>query len=93
MAENSQRWTWAANGKYLVTCNPDRTIPLNSKVILEVTDATMSFGDELHRSLIAAAPELLDACELVIGSLPAPADDLSREVMRRVHEAVRLAKA
>jgi len=42
--------------------------------------------------LIAAAPDLLEACELVIGSVPVPADEVSQEVLRRLRAAVRKAK-
>ncbi len=52
-------WTWFGNN--LVTCNPDGTIPLNSKIVLTITDDTASFGDELRRSLIASAPDLFRA--------------------------------
>ena len=44
-------------------------------------------------ALIASAPELLDACELVEGSLLFDREDsVSKEVMRRLRAAVRKAK-
>lgn len=45
------------------------------------------------RALVHAAPELLEACELVIGSIRIPDDDVSQEVLRRLRLAVRNAKS
>ncbi len=46
---------------------------------------------EANARLIAAAPDLLEACELVIGSMPAP-DEFALEVKRRVKLAIAKAK-
>ena len=44
----------------------------------------------LHEAdrLLAAAPEMLQALQLCIGSLPSDTDDLTREVFRRIRAAV-----
>jgi len=42
--------------------------------------------------LIVASPELLEVCELIIGSVRIPDDDVSQEVLRRLRLAVRKAK-
>ena len=47
------------NNTLLVTCNEDGTIPLNSRIVLEVQEGTPV--SENWRTLIAAAPDLLEA--------------------------------
>ena len=44
-------------------------------------------GTQEHGMLIAAAPDLLEACQLVIGSMSAK-DDVEIEVKRRIEIAV-----
>lgn len=46
---------------------------------------------EANARLIAAAPDLLEACELIIGSVRIPDDEVSQEVLRRLRLAVRKA--
>ena len=47
------------NNTLLVTCNEDGTIPLNSRIVLEVQEGTPV--SENWRALIATAPEMLEA--------------------------------
>lgn len=50
---------WSDNKVYIVTCEADGTIPINSKIVMVLS--TNDLPDEWLR-LILAAPQLLRAC-------------------------------
>ena len=62
-AYTSGPWTYHFGAGLVVTARPDGGIPLNSRVVAKVTEAS-----ESDIRLIAAAPELLETLERIIAT-------------------------
>jgi len=75
-------WTYHFGAGLVVTARPNGDIPLNSRVVAKVTEAS-----ESDIRLIAAAPELLEALELAASQL----DELSEEF--GLHNVITKARA
>jgi len=56
------KWTWFRNS--LVTCEEDGSVSINAKCIMYFNEKTngLELPDDNSARLIAAAPELLEAC-------------------------------
>jgi len=66
-------WTYHFGAGLVVTARPNGDIPLNSRVVAKVTEAS-----ESDIRLIAAAPEMLEALDRAVASeMLSKADDLA----------------
>jgi len=73
-------------------CNCRFTLPITTAQIEDKAVEVIRNPTDANARLIAAAPELLEVCELIIGSVRIPDDNVSQEVLRRLRLAVRKAK-
>lgn len=56
--DQGQCWTWVNN--FLVTCDDEGNVPINSKIVAEVVIDSITKG---NKALISSAPELLSVLD------------------------------